>query len=122
MAIDTYDALCITAADDRRPIIIHSQFQRPDQLAAYKRIGVGPAYFTNHTWFWADTHRKNFPSAVVDFISPMKSAKAAGLIISNHSDFPVTPIDPMFMLWRSEERRVGKECCRTCRSRWSPCP
>src|SRR3546814_13025812 len=21
---------------------------------------------------------------------------------------------------RSEERRVGKECCRTCRSRWSP--
>src|SRR3546814_15029280 len=22
--------------------------------------------------------------------------------------------------WRSEERRVGKECVRTCRSRWSP--
>ena len=22
--------------------------------------------------------------------------------------------------WRSEERRVGKECCGTCRSRWSP--
>src|SRR3546814_19925451 len=25
-------------------------------------------------------------------------------------------------LWRSEERRVGKECVRTCRSRWSPYP
>src|SRR3546814_11217288 len=23
---------------------------------------------------------------------------------------------------RSEERRVGKECGSTCRSRWSPCP
>ena len=23
-------------------------------------------------------------------------------------------------LERSEERRVGKECCGTCRSRWSP--
>src|SRR5881398_4039017 len=23
---------------------------------------------------------------------------------------------------RSEERRVGKECRLTCRSRWSPCP
>src|SRR3546814_16104830 len=23
-------------------------------------------------------------------------------------------------LWRSEERRGGKECVRTCRSRWSP--
>src|SRR3546814_15405911 len=22
---------------------------------------------------------------------------------------------------RTEEPRVGKECCRTCRSRWSPC-
>src|SRR3546814_7943695 len=22
--------------------------------------------------------------------------------------------------WRSEERRVGEECVRTCRSRWSP--
>ena len=27
----------------------------------------------------------------------------------------------IFMLaWRSEERRVGKECLRLCRSRWSP--
>ncbi|SBV32261.1 conserved exported protein of unknown function [uncultured Sphingopyxis sp.] len=104
MAIKTYDALGITAADDRRPIIIHSQFQRPDQLAAYKRIGVGPAYFTNHTWYWADTHRRNFPAEVVDFISPMKSAKAAGLTPSNHSDFPVTPIDPMFMLWTAMAR------------------
>src|SRR3546814_18138762 len=24
--------------------------------------------------------------------------------------------------FRSEERRVGKECVRTCRSRWSPIP
>src|SRR3546814_12010946 len=24
------------------------------------------------------------------------------------------------ILWRSEERRVGKECVSTCRSRWSP--
>src|SRR3546814_974009 len=27
---------------------------------------------------------------------------------------------PMAMLVRSEERRVGKECVSTCRSRWSP--
>src|SRR3546814_19354474 len=49
MAIETYDALGITAADDRRPIIIHSQLQRPAQPAVYPRIGVGPAYFTHHT-------------------------------------------------------------------------
>src|SRR3546814_17801941 len=26
------------------------------------------------------------------------------------------------MIYRSEERRVGKECVSTCRSRWSPYP
>ena len=31
--------------------------------------------------------------------------------------YPVFRIDPD---WRSEERRVGKECHLTCRSRWSP--
>src|SRR3546814_15305935 len=27
---------------------------------------------------------------------------------------------PLLLLSRSEERRVGKECVSTCRSRWSP--
>src|SRR3546814_12330525 len=27
---------------------------------------------------------------------------------------------PNVKRWRSAERRVGKECVRTCRSRWSP--
>src|SRR3546814_16740366 len=30
-------------------------------------------------------------------------------------------IDIAAVLGRSEERRVGKECVRTCRSWWSPC-
>src|SRR3546814_20311472 len=29
-------------------------------------------------------------------------------------------IEPDSFLYRSEERRVGKECVSTCRSRWSP--
>src|SRR3546814_8635425 len=29
-------------------------------------------------------------------------------------------LDPVKVLLRSEERRVGKECVRPCRSRWSP--
>jgi predicted amidohydrolase YtcJ len=104
MAIKGFDAAGITAADDRRPIVIHSQFQRPDQLADYRRIGVGPAYFSNHAWYWADVHRTNFPKEVVDFISPFRAARAAGLIASNHSDFSVTPLDTRFMLWTSMAR------------------
>ncbi len=104
MAIRGFDALGIKAADDRRPIVIHSQFQRRDQLPAYARIGVGPAYFSNHAWYWGDVHRTNFPAEVVDFISPFRSARAAGLTPSNHSDYSVTPLDTRFMLWTAMAR------------------
>lgn len=104
MAIRGFDALGIKAADNRRPVVIHSQFQRRDQLPAYARIGVGPAYFSNHAWYWGDVHRTNFPAEVVDFISPFRSARAAGLIPSNHSDYSVTPLDTRFMLWTSMAR------------------
>src|SRR3546814_2520938 len=33
---------------------------------------------------------------------------------------PVAGYTPPTILRRSEERRVGKECVSTCRSRWSP--
>lgn len=104
MAIHTFDALGIKAADDRRPIVVHSQFMRPDQIPAYVRIGVGPALFTNHTYFWGDTHLTNFSEEVVHYISPMRAAKDAGLNISNQSDHPVTPLDTRFQLWTSMAR------------------
>src|SRR3546814_13150825 len=38
------------------------------------------------------------------------------LVLGEHGDSEVG------LMSRSEERRVGKECVRTCRSRWSPDP
>src|SRR3546814_7294135 len=35
-------------------------------------------------------------------------------------DAEVAKFAAMAQAWRSEERRVGKECVSTCRSRWSP--
>lgn len=104
MAISGFDSLGLTAADNRRPIVIHSQFQRRDHLPAYVRIGVGPSYFSNHSWYWGDVHRTNFSDDVVNFISPLRSAAAAGLHTSNHSDYIVTPLDTRFMLWTSMAR------------------
>src|SRR3546814_18872102 len=39
-----------------------------------------------------------------------------------HQDIPLINIDDLrkILPLRSEERRVGKECVSTCRSRWSP--
>src|SRR3546814_16315913 len=33
-----------------------------------------------------------------------------------------TETGPWKLVYRSEERRVGKQCVSTCRSRWSPYP
>src|SRR3546814_8961894 len=38
----------------------------------------------------------------------------------HHFDLHMTLIDSKLSSLRSEERRVGKECVSTCRSRWSP--
>ena len=37
-------------------------------------------------------------------------------MVNKYPDYEIINLD----LLRSEERRVGKECLRLCRSRWSP--
>jgi len=103
-AIDAVEAAGLTAADDRRTVVIHSQLQRPDQLPKYAKLGMSPTYFTNHTYFWGDVHRANIGADKAAFISPMKAATERGIVVSNHSDFNVTPLDPMFILWTSMAR------------------
>jgi predicted amidohydrolase YtcJ len=89
---------------DRRTVGIHSQFIRPDQIAKYKEYGIVPAFFTDHTFFFADTHILNRGRTQTDFISPMKSAYAAGLQPTNHTDAFVVPIDQMLAMWTAVNR------------------
>lgn len=95
----------VTADQDLRTVIIHSQCMRPDQLADYAKLGFSPSYFTTHTFFWGDEHITNLGEERAHFISPMKSAIEHGLVCSNHCDFSVTPMDPMRMIWSSIVRR-----------------
>jgi predicted amidohydrolase YtcJ len=92
------------APEGRRPVIIHSQFVRPEQLNAYARIGAVPSFFTNHAFFWGDVHVRNLGEQRAFFLSPLRSAIARGLHFTNHSDYAVTPLDPMFILWTATER------------------
>lgn len=98
------EAAGVEAGDDSRTIVIHSQMQHPEDIARYVALGLTPSYFTNHTFFWGDVHRRNLGEARAEFISPMKAAMDAGLKATNHSDFNVTPLDPFFILWTSMAR------------------
>ncbi|MCJ8318711.1 MAG: amidohydrolase [Colwellia sp.] len=106
MMIKTVENAGITAKDDRRTVIVHSQFQRPDHLPKYVELGLMPSYFTLHTYFWGDVHVKNIGREAANFISPMKAAKDVGIITSNHSDFNVTPLNPFFIMWSSMARET----------------
>jgi len=105
MMIDGARAAGVTADQDRRTVIIHSQCMRRDQLRQYAEFGFSPSFFTVHTFFWGEEHMANLGPERASFISPMKSAIDKGLICSNHSDFSVTPMDPMRMTWSAVTRQ-----------------
>ena len=105
MMIDGARAAGVKGSDDRRTVIVHSQCMRPDQLPQYAELGFSPSFFTVHTFFWGEEHMANLGPERASFISPMKSAIATGLVCSNHSDFSVTPMDPMRMMWSAITRR-----------------
>ncbi len=92
------------AAEGRRTTVVHSQFVRRDQLERYVEFGFVPSFFTNHAFFWGDVHVENLGRDRAFFLSPLRTARSMGLCMANHSDFLVTPLDPMFILWTSVSR------------------
>jgi predicted amidohydrolase YtcJ len=104
LMIDAARAAGLTAEQDRRTVIIHSQFMRPEQLDAYVGLGFTPSFFTVHAFFWGDVHVENLGRERAYFLSPMASAIAKGLHCSNHNDFSVTPVEPMRMVYTAVER------------------
>jgi hypothetical protein len=108
MLLDAHQAAGAPAG--RRTTVVHSQFVRRDQLDLYAQYGINASFFTNHVFFWGDVHVENLGEERASFMSPMKTARALGLHMTNHSDFLVTPLNPMFILWTSVNRssRTGQ--------------
>ena len=89
---------------DRRTTIIHAQFARKDQLDKFFDYRMIPSFYTEHCYFFADSHIKLRGLQQASFISPMKSAIARGIHPTNHTDFNVVPIDQMFVVWSAVNR------------------
>jgi predicted amidohydrolase YtcJ len=104
-AVKNADSVLQTTSIGRRPVVIHSQFVRDDQLDQYKALGFFPSFFTNHTFFWGDVHVRNLGEQRAYFESPVKSALNKGIIFANHTDWGVTPLNQFFLLWTSVARQ-----------------
>ncbi|MCP4005164.1 MAG: amidohydrolase [bacterium] len=105
---------------DARPIAVHAQMSREDQLEKMRELGVVPSFFCLHTYYWGDRHRDIFlgPDRA-SRISPLRSAAKLGIRFTIHTDSPVVPMDQLLLMWSAVNRRttsgriLGEEQCLT---------
>lgn len=91
---------------DRRPVLIHGQFQREDQVQALVDLGLIPSLFPMHTFCWGDWHRDHTVGpALADNISPTGWYVARGSRFTTHTDAPVAFPDTMRTLDATVTRR-----------------
>nr|WP_206664979.1 amidohydrolase [Gemmobacter aquaticus] len=106
--IAAIDAATQKHGDDanRRPVLIHGQFLREDQVDAYNRLHVIPSLFPMHTFYWGDWHRDHTVGPdLADNISPTGWLVERGMIFSSHTDAPVAFPDSMRVLDATVTRR-----------------
>ena len=90
---------------DARHRIEHCQMVRMDQLDAIAELGLSPSFFVGHVFYWGDRHRDIFmgPERAAG-ISALRSAVDRGIRFTVHDDTPVTPVNPLQLVWVSVNR------------------
>ena len=87
-----------------RPVMIHAQTVRYDQLDRMYKTNMIPSFFIGHTYFWGDTHLENLGESRGERISPIRAALEVGLYPSLHQDSPVTPPNMLHSIWCAVNR------------------
>jgi predicted amidohydrolase YtcJ len=106
---DGLDAIAAAAQaypwPEARPLIIHAQMTRLDQIERMAELGVTPSFFSAHTYYWGDRHAAIFmgPERAAN-MSPARWAQEAGVRFSSHMDTPVTPMLPLQAVWSQVNR------------------
>lgn len=88
-----------------RPVIIHSQLMRYDQIKRLKELNIIPSFFLAHIYHYGDIHIKNLGQRA-EHISPLKSALKAGAYPTMHQDSPVIEPDMFESIWCAVARKT----------------
>ena len=90
-----------------RPVVIHCQTVREDQLDRLKGIGMLPSFFLDHVYYWGDYH---FESVLgperAERISPAASAVKRSMSFTLHQDSPVVPPNILFSIHNAVNRKT----------------
>ncbi len=100
----------LNTQENFRPVMVHCQLTRPDQLPSMEKLGMIASFFVAHTWQWGDVHLENFGRRGMK-ISPVNSAIKNNVIPTFHQDSPVLPPDMLHTVWCAVNRVTssGKE-------------
>jgi predicted amidohydrolase YtcJ len=91
---------------DLRPVAVHAQLARYDQVDEMGALGVVPSFFTAHAFYWGDWYREILGETRAERISLLRYALSKGIWASNHADAPVVPPDMLRLLWTSVARET----------------
>jgi len=94
-------------AKELRPVLIHGQFLREDQVEQLKALHVIPSLFPMHTFYWGDWHLDHTLGPVDGMnISPTGWVLKRGMIFTSHHDAPVAFPNSMRVLDATVTRRA----------------
>ncbi len=92
---------------DNRPVLIHGQTLREDQVDRLKQQGIFPSLFPMHTFYWGDWHRDSVLGPErANNISPTGWLMARDMPFGTHHDAPVVLPDAMRVLSATVTRKT----------------
>ena len=91
-------------AKNLRPVMIHAQTVRYDQLNRIAQNGMVCSFFVGHCYYWGDTHLKNFGRSRGSRISPIRAAMDRKVPLNFHQDSPVTQPNMLHSIWCAVNR------------------
>ncbi|MCA9689055.1 MAG: amidohydrolase [Myxococcales bacterium] len=90
---------------DHRTTIVHFAVSRPEQVARIKRLGAIVSGNPYYPVALADNYRENgLEPARADVMVRMRDVERAGISFSYHSDMPMAPARPLFLMWSGVNR------------------
>lgn len=110
VTIDAYrKVLAELPRADHRYRIEHCSILHPEQIKAMHELGLSPSFLIGHVRIWG----KAFQDRILGperakFYDPCKTAMEGGLTISLHSDYDVTPIEPLQMVETAVTRTMSE--------------
>jgi Predicted metal-dependent hydrolase with the TIM-barrel fold len=92
---------------DNRPVLIHGQVLREDQVDALDELDIFPSLFPMHTFYWGDWHRDSVLGPErAENISPTGWLLERSMMFGSHHDAPVALPDSMRILSATVTRKT----------------